>query len=409
LKVGASVLLERMLAEKNRPGIIVQTRFAPWREILSEKMIMPLRQMLQAQPVGEDSRLNRWLAGWFSDRLESLLTQIREMSGELSVSEDGLAVQLSITPEKDSFLAKFLAEQKSGHIVHMKDLLPPMGFLMLDGNVQMRSLLEGFGDFYQEMMKAIGATTGQPLREMIAEWSQVMGDEIAVVEGMDQNGFKMVGVVAVNDEDRALRLMRKSLLWSDAVIKDPKTHAAVGKYLAGYTPKEFGIYNGVKIQGVEIRTDTSALPPAQVQMQKLMFGDRQLIAWTAFDHNMVMAVGKNAPMEVRSVVDRAKKNQPGFSGWAPYQKARKGSEPGDGGHLYFSVSQGLSSSLQLSYQAMGEKTLPWKSPEPVSGILVRFDSTPERFRVTLNLPLDHLREIGDLFKLMMQASSAPSR
>jgi hypothetical protein len=409
-------LLERLQAGAPASGLTgmlrldhVRESFAMQLAMLPQALKVQIAQGMQAQAAVVDPKIMEWILGWVVDKSFAFLNQTRSVGLALGFDAQAATLHVVLEPEPNSFFASFLAQQKPAGL-QLAGGLPQDGFLGAAMNIQWGSLRKDMLDFGLE---AIERVTGKPasdeVRRLLADWMELMGDELAVVESLDENGaLQLIELIQVNDEARARSAMAALMKLANEMYSGPDGIMGIRATMEG--PRSLGQHDGVDLQEMVLKMDFSSLPEVQAEMMRKVYGGegfRMIIA--VFDKTFALALGKTADAEVRSAIDRLRKKTAGLTAAAFFRDAAGGLEQGAGGFMVLSLSQFVTSTLRSTLAMTGVDQPDLKVAAPRSGMFIRVRSEQGRLVHTIRLPAAHLEELGQVIQQISGLSGGPAQ
>jgi hypothetical protein len=345
-----------------------------------------------------------WMITWMTEKTFSFVDQTMDFSFSLAVDEKSALFKTGLSPEPDSFFSKFLAAQKHDQPLQLLQTLPGEGFLVFGANIQWSLIKEDLKSFTKEVVeKLAGQSISSEWINVVTEFMSILGDEVAFSEDI-HGGLQVVEVFSVTDESAAIKLTQQAFKLTNDLFSKMSPQAFMGMKFGFSEFKKIGEHEGVALHGIEMQFDLSSMPPDQVKMMKAMYGDTMQMAIAAFDKKWAMAMGKDPAGQLKTVIDRSRKKEPGLAQASWIQNAFSGMDQKAGGVLAMSISKIMASSFEAVAASMGQKPSDQKSPASHSGLFMGFQSTPAQVTITTRVPADHVKEIGDTLKMLMKPS-----
>jgi hypothetical protein len=391
-------------------GLVLHARLDRLRRLFSqeirssaEEIRRTMTGLLQDSGLGSPAVL--FLYGWMIDKMVSTFEQIREAQVVLGANDGALFLRAGLWCEPDSFFSRMLAAQKRDSAQRLYTLLPAEGFLAMGMNVQWDILKADMAEFSDQILSALfGKTAGAEWTAVIKDMLDAIGDEIAAVEDISPTGFALDELVSIKDEAKAKAAVAKMLkLLANA---SPQMQLPGLKYQVSLSNETIE-HQGVALSGFEFAIDNSGMAPGEAEVFRRLYGERMRFVYGFFDGMMLMSMGKDPVARAKAMIDRARRKDAGIASAPYFQAAAGGMDRRSGAFLFMSISGMLDNTMSLVAPApSGREKAPAKMQ---SGMFWAFDSTPARLTMTVRLPADHLKEIGNALRAVTQAQgSAPA-
>ncbi|MBN2495211.1 MAG: hypothetical protein JXR96_11505 [Deltaproteobacteria bacterium] len=432
LELGSAFLESRLVAGAPQSGGVLavglanlRKSFAPQLAALPMMIDKQLRVSLGQRPDVRDPELALWMTRRMLDKSFALLGQTRQLSTALDLSAKRALIHLSLSAERDSSLARFLASQDRDSRIGLDAYLPPGGFLSMAANVQWMLVEQDLLAFAQELSERLagpegadggaadgGEQSSRRLVDAIRKMITALGDELALTEDIGPDmAMKWVQVIALRDETAARESLDALVSLGDELMGAMDSAMTMGASFEG--PRQLEPQGAVGLQAFEIRFQLAALPEQQAAwIRKMYGGDSLKMAYAIFDKKLALSMGRDAETELRALIDRL---QTGKTGGIPDSALYK-SAAGDlapkareaGCYVMLSFGRVLALSVASTFATMGDQAPRTAIPDIHSGFFLEIRSDhEEQIEASLRLPAEHLTEMGEIIALLARISVTP--
>jgi len=410
LKTGAPLLLERLRAGAPAAGVAAGLRLDHIRDAFAMQLAMMPQGIKQQIKMGlqqnrtpgmPDPEAMGWIMDWMVDKVFALFNQTATVGLALGAEPDAAVLHLTATPEPETAFAQLLAAQNDSAELKLARALPGDCFLAMAFDVQWQPFKDDLKAFTLTAIEKLSATPpGDETTELIGEWFDLIGDEMAAIEDLGgPGGLRLIELIRVTDGERARKAIDE-LMGLVGEWYRGEDGGMLGLRARVEGPERIGEHAGVALDETRIIMDLDALPPQQAKAMRQVYGGDGLRMITAVKGDvLVLAIGKRAEADVKITLDRLAEDA-GAKGLlqAPAFKNAAGDLlEGAGGFMFMSLARFMVASLGASGALPADAI---ELAEAESGMFWSIDTRGGRLVQSIRLPAAHLQEMGQALQAL---------